>query len=49
MTPIKKPIVLVVGSHKDKDGDTHKAKCKTVAELLVKHGVHLLSQDMRVS
>ena len=27
----------------DKDGKTHKAKCETVAGLLVKHGVHLLT------
>jgi predicted Rossmann-fold nucleotide-binding protein len=37
------PIILVVGSHNDKDGDTYKAKCETVAGLLVKHGVHLLT------
>jgi predicted Rossmann-fold nucleotide-binding protein len=37
------PIILVVGSHKDKDGEIHKAKCETVAGLLVKHGVHLLT------
>jgi hypothetical protein len=37
------PIILVVGSHNDKDGDTYKAKCETVAGLLVKHGVHLLN------
>ena len=43
MTPIKKPIILVVGSHNDKDGEKHKAKCETVAGLLVKHRVHLLT------
>jgi predicted Rossmann-fold nucleotide-binding protein len=37
------PIILVVGSHKDKDGETYKTKCETVAGLLVKHGVHLLT------
>jgi predicted Rossmann-fold nucleotide-binding protein len=37
------PIILVVGSHKDEDGEIHKAKCETVAGLLVKHRVHLLT------
>ena len=34
------PIILVVGSHKDEDGEIHKAKCETVAGLLVKQRVH---------
>jgi len=37
------PIILVVGSHKDEDSEVHKAKCETVAGLLVKHRVHLLT------
>ena len=43
MTAIKTPIILVAGSHKEEDGKTHEAKCKTVAGLLVEHGVHLLT------
>lgn len=37
------PIILVVGSHDNEDGEKYKAKCETVAGLLVKHGVHLLT------
>lgn len=37
------PIILVVGSHDNEEGEKHKAKCETVAALLVKHGVHLLT------
>jgi predicted Rossmann-fold nucleotide-binding protein len=39
----QKKIILVVGSHLEKDGKKHRNKCKFVAEQLADRDVHLLT------